>query len=128
MCAAKRRAYHACCDDFASRLEAHLLMASVRLGDIAYHPNPNPGRKIEDRLARACVYVPPVVTNRVLYLLHGVGDNEYSWELQAGVSSLLEELVSGNSVSPTIVAMPFGFVTQENKLNRRFPPQEEFDA
>ena len=90
-------------------------------------PNPNPARGIADEAARACVYLPHAPAQRILYLLRGVGDNEYSWEIQGHVSALAEHLAQSDGMPLSLIVMPFGFMTQENKLQRRFPDRAEFD-
>jgi enterochelin esterase-like enzyme len=62
----------------------------------------------------------------VLYLLHGVGDNEYSWEVNGKSSAILNELVEDEQIDPVIVVMPFGFIKQDLKLKRQFPAKGDF--
>jgi enterochelin esterase-like enzyme len=100
-------------------------MFERRAGEIAYHPNP-PANGSDD-VDRACVYVPATPTNRVLYLLHGVGDIESSWEIQGRLSTIVEDTADVIGVQPPLVVMPFGFVTQQNKIDRRFPDVSAFD-
>lgn len=100
-------------------------MTASRSGELWYHPNPT--RTLDDKLSRSCIYSPQAPTSAVLYLLHGVGDNEYSWEIQGGVSSLVESLIQEGYIRPLMVTMPFGFICQQNKLNRRFPRRLEFN-
>jgi enterochelin esterase-like enzyme len=102
-------------------------MLEIRYGDVAYHPNPNPGRGVVDTAPRSCVYIPDAPTSRVLYLLHGVGDTEYSWEVHGRISALVELLVNSGTVTHSLIVMPFGFVTEDNKRNRRFPDPDAFD-
>jgi hypothetical protein len=64
--------------------------------EFKYHPNvPRDGSP--DPLPRCCVFLPPnckeTLSYPVLYLLHGVGDNEYSWEVNGKISAILNELV-----------------------------------
>lgn len=73
------------------------------------------------------MYVPPTTTNRVLYLLHGAGDNEFGWEIQASVSRVIESEGRKHSLSRLpLIVMPFGFVTEALKLARRFPREHDF--
>ncbi len=99
-------------------------------GQIRYHPNPTP--TVHDPLGRCCVYLPPThdvaVPCPVLYLLHGLGDMEYSWEIYGRLSSMMDDLIHDGQVDPLLVVMPFGFVTQEQKLQRRFPDTDEFES
>jgi hypothetical protein len=62
----------------------------------------------------------------VLYLLHGVGDNEYSWEVNGKISANLNELAEDEQINPVIVVMPFGFIKQDLKLTRQFPAKGDF--
>lgn len=108
---------------------------------ISYHPNPNSetftyfgskGGQVptnQDPIRRCCILASQPEPARgcpVLYLLHGVGDNEYSWELFGRASSVVDALVLANEIEPVVVVMPFGFVRQELKLTREFPTQKEF--
>jgi enterochelin esterase-like enzyme/mannose-6-phosphate isomerase-like protein (cupin superfamily) len=99
-------------------------MFEKRAGQIAYHPNPP--KNGTDDVDRACVYVPAAATSRILYLLHGVGDTEYSWEIQGRLSAIVEDTADNIGAAPPLVVMPFGFVTQENKIGRRFPAATVF--
>jgi len=98
--------------------------------ELKYHPNPTNDKP--DALPRCCVYLPAnckaAGPYRVLYLLHGVGDTEYSWEVNGNLSALINELIRDGQIDPMIVVMPFGFVKQEYKLIRKFPEKEEFDT
>ena len=100
-------------------------MFEKRAGQIYYHPNPP--KNGTDAVDRACVYAPPTPANRVLYLLHGVGDNEYSWEIQGRLSTIVEDVAELTGAPPPLIVMPFGFVTQQNKIDRQFPDVEAFD-
>jgi enterochelin esterase-like enzyme len=98
--------------------------------ELRYHPNPT--KTQPDPLPRCCVFLPASCKTagpyRVLYLLHGVGDTEYSWEVNGNVSGLVNELIQDGQIDPVIVVMPFGFVKEEYKLSRTFPKKEEFDS
>ena len=104
---------------------------------IYYHPNPNRElgeRHRNNRVKERClVYTPPgyndekVGSYPVLYLLHGVGDVEFSWELNGMASSILDELLREILIPKIIVIMPFGFETNEQKYERIFTPKASFD-
>jgi hypothetical protein len=59
-------------------------------------------------------------------LLHGVGDNQYSCEIQGRLSMIVEGAADPIG-PPPLVVMPFRVVTQQNKIARRFPRVKEFD-
>jgi enterochelin esterase-like enzyme len=105
---------------------------------IHYHPNPSPvlnalhrNNKIN---ARCLVYTPPGYDEErggsypVLYLLHGVGDVEFSWEVHGQASAILNELMRDKLIQPMIVLMPFGFDSNAQKLKRVFPDKAWFDG
>jgi enterochelin esterase-like enzyme len=63
----------------------------------------------------------------VLYLLHGVGDVEFSWEIHGRASAILDELHEDGSIPACVVVMPYGFDTFARKSKREFPPAQWFD-
>ena len=97
--------------------------------EFRYHPNV-PREGSPDPLPRCCVFVPANCKQQgpfpVLYLLHGVGDNEYSWEVNGKISAILNELIQDEQIDPVLVVMPFGFIKQDLKLKREFPRKEAF--
>lgn len=99
-------------------------------GELKYHPNPRPD--VPDPLDRCLVYLPPTgnvaAPYPVLYLLHGLGDTEYSWEIYGHLSSTMDDLNHDGQIDPLLVVMPFGFITQDLKLQRRFPGADAFAA
>lgn len=61
---------------------------------------------------KAVVYTPPgFSTNQqypVLYLLHGIGDDEQSWQRRANAKAILDNLIADGKAVPMIVVMPNG--------------------
>jgi enterochelin esterase-like enzyme len=59
---------------------------------------------------RIAVYLPPNYPSDapypVLYLLHGGGDDETSWQKEGGAVSILEQLFAEKRLVPMIVVMP----------------------
>jgi enterochelin esterase-like enzyme len=105
---------------------------------IYYHPNPNPDLKAAHRnnrvKARCLVYTPPGFDDEnggsypVVYLLHGVGDVEFSWELYGMASAILDELLKERLIPEMVVIMPFGFQNDHQKQQREFPTKDWFDG
>ncbi len=60
------------------------------------------------------IYTPPGYSNKksypVLYLLHGSGGDEDAWETMGRVCQILDNMISGNKITPLIVVMPNGNV------------------
>ena len=62
-----------------------------------------------------CVYTPPAYDPRgsraypVLYLLHGMADNEYTWVTSGGVNVTLDNLIAQGTATPMVVVMPLGY-------------------
>ena len=64
------------------------------------------------------VYTPPGYTPTrkypVLYLLHGIGDNETGWRDKGLANSILDNLYADQKLVPMIVVMPNGNATTNN--------------
>ena len=107
------------------------------LSQINYHPNPSPSLKAthrNNRIETQClVYTPPGYDDEnggsypVLYLLHGVGDVEFSWEVHGRASVILDELLKDNLIQPMVVVMPYGFESSMDKRKRKFSSKSWFD-
>lgn len=56
------------------------------------------------------VYTPPCYTRDsvypMLYLLHGIHGNQYSWEKEAHVRELADSLITGGQIRPLVIVMP----------------------
>ena len=108
-----------------------------RQGAVHYHPNPTDNKPADHAMnaikTRCVVYTPPGYDGAatqslpVLYLLHGVGDVEFSWEVHGHGSRHLDTLIADRSIEPMLVVMPFGFECQSQKLKREFPSKAWFD-
>jgi enterochelin esterase-like enzyme len=105
---------------------------------VFYHPDSKSGGKAtrgRNPLGERCVvYTPPGYDDEkggsfpVVYLLHGVGDNEFGWELNGKASSILDNLLERGLIEPMVVVMPFGFESEEQKAERRYPDKVWFDG
>ena len=51
----------------------------------------------------------------VLYLLHGVGDDETGWKMKGSADIILDNLYADNKLVPMIVVMPNGFTNKGAK-------------
>ena len=71
------------------------------------------------------IYTPPgyAATTKypVLYLLHGVGDDETGWLQKGSANVILDNLISDKKIVPMIVVMPWGF-TQDRNAPPAAPP------
>lgn len=60
---------------------------------------------------RYCVYLPDDYsegrTYPVLYLLHGIHGNQYSWQAEGQMKTIVDSLVAAQKVRPLIIVMPF---------------------
>jgi len=60
------------------------------------------------------VYTPPAYTSDsvypVLYLLHGIHGNQYSWEEKGQVSALADSLIGAGLIRPVVIVMPLCMV------------------
>ena len=68
---------------------------------------------------RALVYTPPGFSRRkkypVLYLLHGIGGDEYAWQKNGHAQIILDNLYSENKIKPMIVVMPNGRAMKDDR-------------
>jgi predicted peptidase len=85
---------------------------------------------------RAVVYTPPGyskdVKYPVLYLLHGIGDDESGWTKKGAADVILDNLFADKKLTPMIVVMPNGRaskdVTISTPWDKQFPAFEAFEA
>ncbi len=68
---------------------------------------------------RCCVYTPPRYEKTkekypVLYLLHGIGDDETGWRVKGAADHLLDNCLAKGRMKPMVVVMPNGFVSGES--------------
>jgi enterochelin esterase-like enzyme len=105
---------------------------------VFYHPDSNSGdeatRGARPLRERCVVYTPPGYDDEkggsfpLVYLLQGVGDNEFGWELNGKASSILDSLLERALIEPMVVVMPFGFESEEQKADKRYPDKVWFDG
>ena len=76
-----------------------------------------------EKMRRCFVYLPneyftnPTKKFPVLYLQHGMGENEYSWPYQGHVAQIMDNLIAEKKAVPFIVVM-------DNGLNTRRPGEQ----
>lgn len=67
----------------------------------------------------ALVYTPPRYTKNkeypVLYLLHGIGGDEYAWYENGQVQAILDNLYAEEKLEPMIVVMPNGRAMKDDR-------------
>jgi enterochelin esterase-like enzyme len=70
---------------------------------------------------KAQVYTPPGYSKEkkypVLYLLHGIGGNEYEWTRGGRAEVILDNLIADKKAVPLVVVLPNGRATKEPKKN-----------
>jgi enterochelin esterase-like enzyme len=68
---------------------------------------------------RAVIYTPPEYTEEnkypVLYLLHGIGGDEFEWLNNAHPQIILDNLYAENKLEPMIVVMPNGRAMEDDR-------------
>lgn len=68
------------------------------------------------------VYTPPCYSPDsiypVLYLLHGIHGNQYSWEEKGHISTLSDSLITNDSIRPVIIVMPLCIVHDSTYATR----------
>ena len=79
---------------------------------------------------KAVVYVPPhYATDRtypVLYLLHGIGGNEWEWSGYIHADAIVDNLIATGKATPMIVVMPNGRALADDRApapDQTFKPQ-----
>jgi predicted peptidase len=83
----------------------------------------------------AVVYTPPGYSKDtkypVLYLLHGIGDDETGWTKKGAADVILDNLYADKKLVPMIVVMPNGRaakdVTADTPWGKQFPAFEAFE-
>ena len=68
---------------------------------------------------KALVYTPPGYSKKkeypVLYLLHGIGGDEYAWQKNGHMQNILDNLYAKKKVEPMIVVMPNGRAMKDDR-------------
>ena len=81
--------------------------------------------KITDSWRRCFVYTPPDYDKNpssrypVLYLQHGMGEDETCWSVQGKANLILDNLIAEKKAAPMIIVMDKGYATKPNQT----PPQ-----
>ena len=84
------------------------------MGEVYYYSS------VTEQMRRCFVYLPneyftnPTKKFPVLYLQHGMGENEYSWPYQGRVAAIMDNLIAAKKAVPFIIVM-------DNGLNARRP-------
>jgi enterochelin esterase-like enzyme len=81
------------------------------------------------------IYTPPGysrdVKYPVLYLLHGIGDDETGWQRKGAADTILDNIYADKQAVPMIVVMPNGRaatdVTAKTPFNKQFQAFETFE-
>jgi enterochelin esterase-like enzyme len=84
---------------------------------------------------KVIVYTPPGYKKDaaypVLYLLHGIGDDETGWTKSGSANIILDNLFADKKLVPMIVVMPNGRAAKEDRkggdFRKQFPAFEAFD-
>jgi enterochelin esterase-like enzyme len=75
--------------------------------------------KTVDTVRRAVVYTPPGFSKDnkypVLYLLHGIGGDEFEWLKNGHPQMIMDNLCAGNKIEPMIVVMPNGRAMKDDR-------------
>ena len=84
---------------------------------------------------KVIVYTPPRYSKEtalpVLYLLHGIGDDETGWTTSGKANVILDNLLADKKVVPMIVVMPNGRAAREDRpggdFRKQMPAFEAFE-
>jgi enterochelin esterase-like enzyme len=84
---------------------------------------------------KVIVYTPPGYKKDaaypVLYLLHGIGDDETGWTMSGKANIILDNLFADKKLVPMIVVMPNGRAAKEDRkggdFRKQFPAFEAFE-
>jgi enterochelin esterase-like enzyme len=79
---------------------------------------------------KAVVYLPPRYSSDrkypVLYLLHGIGGNEWEWSRYVHADAIVDNLIAAGKATPMIVVMPNGRALADDRApapDKTFAPQ-----
>lgn len=84
---------------------------------------------------KAVVYIPSGYSREtkypVLYLLHGIGDDETGWTTKGAAHTILDNLIADKKAVPMVVVMPNGRaakgMTPQTPWNQQVPAFEAFE-
>ncbi|NCA80541.1 MAG: esterase, partial [Sphingobacteriia bacterium] len=78
------------------------------------------------------VYTPPGYTTDkkypVLYLLHGIGGDEFEWLNGGHPEIILDNLYAENKIEPMLVVLPNGRAMKEDRANGNIMAQDKVEA
>ena len=81
---------------------------------------------------RALVYTPPGYSNEkkypVLYLLHGIGGDEFEWLNGGHPEIILDNLYAKNKVEPMIVVLPNGRAMKDDRATGNIMAPDKVEA
>ena len=83
--------------------------------------------KITSSWRRCFVYTPPFYENNtairypVLYLQHGMGEDETGWSVQGKAGLILDNLIAGKKAVPMIIVMDKGYATKPGQPVQQVP-------
>lgn len=81
---------------------------------------------------RALVYTPPRYSNEkkypVLYLLHGIGGDEFEWLNGGHPEIILDNLYAKNKVEPMIVVLPNGRAMKDDRATGNIMAPDKVEA
>jgi enterochelin esterase-like enzyme len=76
---------------------------------------------------KVVVYTPPAYSNDtkypVLYLLHGIGDDEQGWTSRGSAAAIVDNLIAEKKIVPMMVVMPNGRATKDGPDSGDFQGQ-----
>jgi enterochelin esterase-like enzyme len=85
---------------------------------------------VTDKRRKAVVYLPPHYSSDrkypVLYLLHGIGGNEWEWSGYVHADAIIDNLIAAGKATPMIVVMPNGRALADDRApapDKTFAPQ-----
>ncbi len=80
----------------------------------------------------ALIYTPPGFDKNkkypVLYLLHGIGGDEFAWTNNGNAGTILDNLYAQEKIEPMIVVMPNGRAMKNDKAEGNIFSQERVEA
>ncbi|MDR0573412.1 MAG: hypothetical protein LBG96_05185 [Tannerella sp.] len=83
-------------------------------------------------IRHALVYTPPCYTGNekypVLYLLHGIGGDEYEWMHGGNPHVILDSLYAENKLTPMVVVMPNGRAMKDDRAQGNMMTPEKVQA
>lgn len=82
-----------------------------------------------NKARQAVVYLPPGYDSGsdrypVLYLLHGAGGDETTWNERMHANTILDNLIADGDLDPLVVIMPYGYTSRRAADDRRRGPAD----